>query len=261
MISKLRAAGATEVIQHGASWFEADSYLRENFIDSQDSAMKESKVNVYVPPFDHPLVWEGAASMIDEIAAQLPPREGEGDVGRFPADAIVCSVGGGGLFNGIVAGLERHLKQDSVAVSGHKKDVHVAAVETHGADSLAHSIRQGKLSALTAITSQANSLGALCVAEKTFTNAVSPPSGVTVSNIVGSDAEAARGILRLADELRLQVELACGISLEAVMSGKLKEAITEFNPQSRVVVVVCGGSNISAEMIVDYRNRLQDGWS
>ncbi|KAJ5585191.1 tryptophan synthase beta subunit-like PLP-dependent enzyme [Penicillium hispanicum] len=255
MISKLRAAGATDVIQHGASWFEADSYLREQFIDHQNSTARD--VNVYVPPFDHPLVWEGAGSMVGEIAAQLPPQEGADDADGLP-DAIVCSVGGGGLFNGIVGGLEDYLQQHAAAKS--KKTVHVVAVETQGAHSLAHSVREGKLSSLSAITSQATSLGALRVAEKTFANAMSPPSGVAVSSVVGSDAEAARGILRLADESRLQVEMACGISLEVAVSGKLKEVVPDLNPQSRVVVVVCGGSNITAEMIAEYREQLQNGW-
>lgn len=261
MISKLRDAGAADVIQHGASWFEADSYLRERFIDNPASRAQAANVNVYVPPFDHPLVWEGAGSMISEIAAQLPPRErGDGAAG-FPADAIVCSVGGGGLFNGIVGGLEQCIHRDGDDASrAATKDVHVVAVETRGADSLALSFREGELSSLPAITSQATSLGALRVSERTFTYAVSPPAGIKVSSVVGSDAEAARGIVRLADEVRVQVELACGISLDVAVSGKLKEVVPGLNPQSRVVVVVCGGSNITAEMIAEYRKQLQEGW-
>ncbi|OOQ82203.1 putative L-serine dehydratase [Penicillium brasilianum] len=254
MIAKLRAAGATEVIQHGASWFEADTFLRREFIENQDPGEGDNvSVNVYVPPFDHPLVWEGAGSMVGEIARQLPVREDDG----FPADVIVCSVGGGGLFNGVVDGLEKYLKASS---SSSAKNVRVLAVETRGADSLAHSLRQGKLSSLSAIESQATSLGALCVAEKTLSNAVSPPKGIDVTSVVGSDADAARGVLRLADETRLQVELACGISLEAAVGEKLKELIPDLKPETRVVVIVCGGSNITAEMMAEYRAKLQAGW-
>ncbi|KAJ5364322.1 L-serine dehydratase [Penicillium cataractarum] len=259
MIAKLRDAGATEVIQHGASWFEADTFLRREFIENQHLGVGEGDsvsgtVNVYVPPFDHPLVWEGAGSMVGEIARQLPARE----EGVFPADVIVCSVGGGGLFNGVVDGLEKYIKASSSSSSG--KSVRVLAVETRGADSLAHSLREGKLSSLSAIESQATSLGALCVAEKTLFNAVSPPKGIDVTSVVGSDADAARGVLRLADETRLQVELACGISLEVAVGEKLKEVIPDLKPETRVVVVVCGGSNITAEMMAEYRAKLQDGW-
>lgn len=256
MIAKLRDAGATEVIQHGASWFEADTFLRREFIENQDLREGEGdgvSVNVYVPPFDHPLVWEGAGSMVGEIARQLPARE----EGGFPADVIICSVGGGGLFNGVIDGLEKYIK---ASPSSPAKNVHVLAVETRGADSLAHSLREGKLSSLSAIESQATSLGALCVAGKTLSNAVSPPKGIDVTSVVGSDADAARGVLRLADETRLQVELACGISLEVAVGEKLKELIPDLRPETRVVVVVCGGSNITAEMMAEYRAKLQDGW-
>lgn len=249
MISKLRVAGAEAVVQHGASWFEADTFLRENYTNHQDA--QTDSVNVYVPPFDDPLVWEGAASMITEMAKQLPETNGDG----FPADAIVCSVGGGGLFNGIVSGLHQHLACRSEA-----KPVRVLAVETAGADSLAYSLRSGELSSLKAITSQATSLGALRVAPQAFENARSPPSGVEVSSVVGSDEEAAKGILRLADEMRLQVELACGICVEIAVGGRLKEVIPDLTAQSRVVVVVCGGSNVTAEIIADYRRKIQEGW-
>lgn len=258
MINKLHQAGATEVIQHGASWFEADTHLREQFIIPEHNV---DGANVYVPPFDHPLVWEGASSMIDEIARQLPAREGEGEGGgganAFAADAVICSVGGGGLFNGLVGGLERCLKGSD---SGANKNVRVLAVETRGAHALANSLREGKLSSLDAITSQATSLGALQVSSRTFELASNPPPGVEVTSVVRSDAEAARGVVLLADETRLQVELACGVSVEVAVGKELKKAIPNLNPETRVVVVVCGGSNVSAEIVAGYREQLAAGW-
>lgn len=252
MVSKLRHAGATDVIQYGASWFEADTYLRETFIEPNQTDTN----NVYVPPFDHPLIWEGVGTMVDEMVGQLPT----GKDGPFPADAIVCSVGGGGLFNGVVGGLEGYLRSSSLSSESRKKNVRVVVVETQGADSLAHSLRVGELQSLSAITSQATSLGALCVARQTFKNAVSPPAGVEVTSLVGSDGEAAKGVLRMADEVRLQVELACGISVEVAVAGRLKEIMPDLTAESRVVVIVCGGSNVTAEMIAEYRRRLQEGW-
>jgi L-serine/L-threonine ammonia-lyase len=53
--------------------------------------------SVYMPPFDHADVWKGNSTMIPEIKAQL---------GDIVPDAIVCSVGGGGLINGIILGLQ-----------------------------------------------------------------------------------------------------------------------------------------------------------
>jgi L-serine/L-threonine ammonia-lyase len=261
MISKLRAAGATAVIQHGSSWFEADTYLRLTYIDTSvaEDSDATKKRNIYVPPFDHPDIWKGAATMIPEIATQLPPR----DSGPFPADAIVCSVGGGGLFTGIVDGLGGYLQSHptpDIITGTTLSNVRVLAAETHGTDSLAHSLRKGSLQSLPAITSLATSLGALCVAPRTLQNAQSPPEGVDVVSVVGSDAEAARGVVRLADEARLQVEMACGISVEIAAGERLRDAVPGLTKDSRVVVVVCGGSNVTAEMIAEYRQRLLSGW-
>ncbi|KAJ5678714.1 L-serine dehydratase [Penicillium macrosclerotiorum] len=249
MLSRLRAAGVTAVIQHGATWADADRYLRAQFIDDK-AAAAHGHVAVYVPPFDDPLIWAGAGTMVPEIAAQLG---GSATGGAFPADAVVCSVGGGGLVNGVIAGLSEYAD-----ASG--RVVQVVAAETRGADSLAHALRAGRLASLEGITSEATSLGALCVSETTFEHARAPPEGMKVVSVVGTDAEAARGVLRLADEMRLEVELACGISLEVAVGGQLKKLVPGLGPESRVVVVVCGGSNITAEMITEYRARLEAGW-
>ncbi|KAE8383591.1 tryptophan synthase beta subunit-like PLP-dependent enzyme [Aspergillus bertholletiae] len=265
MISKLRAAGATDVIQHGASWFEADTYLRQTFIEGQTDEKGADTVqtrNIYVPPFDHPDIWKGAGTMVSEIATQLPPRDTSAGH-AFPADAIICSVGGGGLFNGVMEGLGDYMQSHPTPdlVTGTTvKNVRVLAAETEGADSLALSLRNGSLQSLPAITSLATSLGALRVAPQALKNAQSPPAGVDVVSVVGSDAEAAKGIIYLADKLRLQVELACGISVEIAAGPRLRKAIPDLTPDSRVVVIVCGGSNITAEMIAEYRQRLQNGW-
>jgi len=47
-----------------------------------------------VHPFDDPLLWEGHATLIDEVVRA-----------QVPFDAVVVSVGGGGLLAGIVEGL------------------------------------------------------------------------------------------------------------------------------------------------------------
>lgn len=257
MVSKLRDAGASDVIQHGASWFEADAYLRTHFIDNQDGPASKNRRNIYVPPFDHPEIWNGVGTLVPEIAGQLPPKRESDDAPPFPADAIVCSVGGGGLFNGVMNGLEKYLQSTRSGSGG--RHIQVLAVETEGADSLALSLRDGHLQSLPAITSLATSLGALRVAPQTLKYAQSPPAGIEVKSVVGSDAEAAQGVIRVADESRLQVELACGISVEAAVK-KLRE-VMELRPDSRVVVILCGGCHITAEMIADFRQRLQNGWA
>ena len=50
---------------------------------------------VYVPPFDHPLIVDGHATLIAELDKQLREQRAP------PAAAVVCSVGGGGLLAGV----------------------------------------------------------------------------------------------------------------------------------------------------------------
>ena len=80
-ITLIRREGA-EVIVQGASWQEANDYALE-MVTERDA---------YLHPFDDPLVWQGHASIVDEVV-QSPLKP----------DAIVLSVGGGGLLSGVVA--------------------------------------------------------------------------------------------------------------------------------------------------------------
>jgi L-serine/L-threonine ammonia-lyase len=126
-----------EIIVHGSSWQEANALAV--------SMVRES--DAFLHPFDHPFIWQGHATMIDEIAHS----------GMKP-DAIVLSVGGGGLLSGVVEGLHRN----------NWKDIPVIAVETDGADSFAKSVLAGHRIELPAITSLATSLGARQICERAF---------------------------------------------------------------------------------------------
>ena len=189
-----------ELIVHGASFQEANEYAR-SLLTATDA---------FIHPFDDPLLWEGHASMIDEVAA----------AGLRP-DAVVLSVGGGGLLCGVVEGLRRQ----------HWHDVPVFAVETAGAASLAAALAADALVTLPAITSIATSLGARQVAQAAFDAARSHP----VHSVVVSDAEAVAACLRFLDDQRVVVEPACGAAL-AVAADAARLA-----PFSRVLIIVCGG--------------------
>lgn len=223
MIAKLRDEGASEVIQVGASWQEADDHLR-NVLLAND------KHGVYVPPFDHPDVWAGAATMATEIEEQL----------GVPADAVVCCVGGGGLFAGLAQGLDANA-------------THLVTVETEGAASLHASVKAGHLVTLPGITSIATSLGAVRVAPQAFEDA--SKDNVTTTTV--SDAQAVDGCVRFLDHHRMLVEPACGATLALVYSGLLEAAVPRLSPDSKVVLIVCGGSNINAEMLAQYRTQYE----
>lgn len=196
-----------------------------------------NSLGVYVPPFDHESIWEGNAIMVKELQDQLQ--------GERP-DVLICSVGGGGLFNGIMLGL------DKVGWSSH---VTVLTMETEGAESLHKSIQAKKLVTLPAITSLATSLGAATVATKTLENGLRP----NVRSIVLPDAEAAMGCWRLADDERLLVEMACGVNVALCYDGRLEKALgKKVTPETKVVIEICGGSNVTVDMLSGWKKEF--GW-
>lgn len=236
MIAKLKTLGA-DVVQIGAHWSEADQYLREQLLAKDDNG-------VYVPPFDHPDVWAGNASLVDEVEEQM------GSVGGY--DALVCSVGGGGLFSGIMQGLSQHGR----LIGGEGKRVKVLAMETKGAESLNLSVRNGELSRLPAITSIATSLGATQVAAKAYEWAV---SGNVISRVL-SDAEAAMACVNFADDERILVEPACGVSIAPAYNDSLHSLLLPSLPpdefaKRNIVLVVCGGSNVTLQILEEYRQK------
>ncbi len=227
MIAMLRAAGAAAVLQHGATWREADAFLRAKLAAASGPAAN----GVYVPPFDDPDIWAGHATVVDEVVQQLQ--------GEKP-DAVVCSVGGGGLFCGIMEGLDRH----------GWSDVPVLAMETRGAESLNASLRAGELVTLAGITSQAKSLGATRVARQAFEYGRRP----NVRSAVLDDAEAAMGCWRLADDERIMVELACGVNVALCFDGRLGKVLgVPLQHDSKVVIILCGGSNVTIDMLAGWR--------
>ena len=221
MIDLIRLAGASEVVQEGASWFEADTHLRETILPQHPEG-------IYVPPFDDQLVWDGAATIIDEVREQCP---------ALP-EAVVCSVGGGGLFSGIMQGVG-----DST--------IRVIASETSGAESLNASVKAGELVTLPGITSIATSLGAIRVTPKAYEYA----QDERVSSVVVSDAQAVKACIQFANEERMLVEPACGAALAVAYEGLLTKLIPDFSEKSCVVLVVCGGSNVSLQHLEEWKNQ------
>ncbi|KAK1064708.1 catabolic L-serine/threonine dehydratase [Friedmanniomyces endolithicus] len=242
MVERLWAAGAHGVLRRGGTWREADGYLREVVMleargKKGGESEREEEEGVYVPPFDHEDVWAGNATLVEEVAAQMG---GEG-----APDVVVCSVGGGGLFNGIMQGIEGR--------AGWEKTT-VLALETRGADSLAQSLEQGELITLPGITSLATSLGATRVSERTFELASKGLVSGRVRSAVLTDAEAAMGCWRFADDERTLVELACGVNVALCYGGRLEKALGRpVGSEEKVVIVVCGGQNVTTKMVEGWR--------
>jgi L-serine/L-threonine ammonia-lyase len=213
MREKIAALGA-EVIVEGDVWDQADQLAR---------AIAARGTAAYVSPFDHPALWDGHASLIDEIAQQGPAP-----------DAVVVAVGGGGLMCGVAEGLERNGLKDTVIV----------AVETEGAAALARSVEAGEPITLPAIETIASSLGARRVADAAFAWTQRRP----VTPVVVSDADAVRACARFADDHLALVEPACGAALSLAYDNHPALA-----PFGRVAVICCGGVVTSLEKLAAWQ--------
>lgn len=205
----LIAEEAAEVVVHGETWQEANAHAQ---------ALRDAHT-AFVHPFDDPLLWAGHASMIDEVAED----------GLRP-DAVVLSVGGGGLFCGVVEGLRRQ----------GWNDVPVIAVETEGAASFHRALQAGHPVELERIDTVATTLGAKRVCERSVALAQEHP----VRSLVVSDRAAVAACQRFLDEHRVLVEPACGAALSA-----LDAALPGLPPDARVLAIVCGGAGVTAAQL------------
>ena len=207
----IRRWGA-DVVVFGDSWLEANDHL----------AVLRRPDDAFIHPFDDPLLWAGHATMILEAASQGPRP-----------DAVVLSVGGGGLLCGVLQGMHE--------VGWH--DVPVVAVETLGADSLAAAVAAGQPVTLPAITSIATSLGARRVSDRAW--AWTREHEVHATTV--TDAQAVQGCLAIADEHRWIVEPACGAAVAAV----LQRGVAPLRSATSVLVIVCGGVTTTYEDLQD----------
>ncbi len=192
------------VIVRGAAWDQAHRY-------AQTLASASTPL---IHPFDDPLLWAGHASLIDEVAqAGLRP------------DLMVCSVGGGGLLQGMLTGLDRQGWQDTA----------VLAVETEGAASFQAALQAGHPVTLSSTATIANSLAAARVCDAVVQAARSH----NVRSVLVSDAQALSACQRFANDHRMLVEPACGAALAA-----LYETVPAAADAQSVLVVVCGGVGV-----------------
>ena len=210
---ELLALEGAEVIVHGKVWDDANQRAKE---------LCQGAETEYVPAFDHPVLWEGHSTMIDEILEDCPQ-----------VDTLVTSVGGGGLLAGLLTGLIRH----------GRLDCRIIACETLGAASFSAAIQAGHPVRLSRIDTVATSLGAAQVAAWPVQHILDFPH----SCVVLGDDEAIMGVVRYASDLRQLVEPACGVSLAIAYLDH--PAIADAHD---VVIVVCGGVSISAQLVAGW---------
>lgn len=198
----------------GSVWDEAHAAATEYAAAHAGAAL--------VHPFDEPAIWQGHASLIHEAAEQMPKPE-----------AVILSVGGGGLLCGVLEGMHKVGWQD----------VPVWAVETEGAASYHAALKAGGPVTLERIESIARTLGARRVCDQAYAWSLKHE----IHSLLVSDDEALAACNRFAREQRMLVEPACGAALSLIYHHQhvLPETLR------RVLVIVCGGIAVYPEIQPD----------
>jgi threonine dehydratase len=184
-----------------------------NPVDLKEKALETSKQEgkILIPPFDDEAVIKGQATIGVELLQAVPDLE-----------AIVISIGGGGLISGIAEYLKA--KNPKIDVYG---------VETIGAESMTVSLNAGKLTPLDNLTSIADSLGAKLVCERTL-----EATKRLVSEVVTvTDREAIDSLEKLINYEKVFCEPAASCTLSAV-EGPLREKIKG----RKTALLLCGGN-------------------
>ncbi|UWR11343.1 pyridoxal-phosphate dependent enzyme [Sulfitobacter mediterraneus] len=182
------------------------------FAEAERLSTEEGRT--FIHPFEGVNTALGTAGVGYEFISDMPDL-----------DAVVVSVGGGGLISGIAA-----------AVKLHKPGCMVFGVEPTGADSMSRSLAAGQPVTLDKVETIADSLGppmalplghALCAAY--------------VDDMVRvTDDQICAGMVALQQEAKLAVEPAAGAAMAGLL-GPLRKSLQG----KRVGVVVCG-ANIDA---------------
>lgn len=166
-----------------------------------------------VHPFDDPLVMAGQGTVGLEIVEDLPE-----------VTDVIASIGGGGFIGGV-----------ATAVKALKPTARMWGVETEGADAMTQALAAGRVVHLSAITSIARTLGAPSVSDRTLQLAQKHLESVTLV----PDSEAVTALKFLLERAKVLTEPAASCTMAA--AERLRD---RFTPNSRVVLVLCGG-NIS----------------
>lgn len=185
-------------------------------IQAEEIARKEGLA--IVPPFDHPDIVAGQATVALEIVEQLPEVQ-----------TVVVPVGGGGLISGIVAGLAA--AQSRAAVWG---------VEPAGAPKLHRSLAAGTPVRLDRTASIADGLITLSVGDIPFAELM-------------RERERVRGVVLVEDDsIRTAVQFlwrTCRLAIEPSGAATTAALLAGAVPRSRTTVLVVSGGNVDRALL------------
>lgn len=237
MVNKIRAEGANVIVK-GAVIKQADEYLKECILPGVDANLIKP---IYVHPYDNPDIWDGHSSIVDEMLETLIS---DGIDITKQVKGIVCSIGGGGLYNGIVQGLERYNLAKQIPILG---------VETHGTHAFNQSLKAGYRIELDKITSIATSLGTPSISEKTLEYAIK----YDTRSVVLSDFEVVKTCLEFTETYNIVTEPACGAALHMGYNIDLLEHTlgTSLGEDDIILIIACGGSSNGVDDLKAFYNR------
>ena len=200
-VGELERLGAT-IRYHGTDCEETESHARR---------MAEDQGQVYISPYNDPLVVGGQGTIGLEILDQLPE-----------VDCIMASVGGGGLISGIAG-----------AVKALHQEVRVVGCLPANSPAMAASVAAGRIVAVDGReTLSDGTAGGIEAGAITFAACQS----LVDDWVLVSETEIRMAMVRVFDRHRLVIEGAAGVAV----AGFLKMA-SRLRGQ-RVVLVVCGGN-------------------
>jgi threonine dehydratase len=171
-----------------------------------------------VPPFDHPDIVAGQATVALEIVEQLPEVE-----------TVVVPVGGGGLISGVVTGL---------AAAGSRAVVW--GVEPAGAPKLHRSLAAGKVVHLERTGSIADGLITLNVGAVPFAE-------------LTREKDRLRGVVLVEDDsIRAAVQFlwrTCRLAVEPSGAATTAALLAGLVPRARTTVLVVSGGNVDRSLL------------
>ena len=222
----LRNLGA-EVMVRGKTLEDAQAVLQ----------VLQSPGDGVIHPSDSPAMLEGYASIIREAKMQMPCP-----------DAVVVSVGGGGLMSGVLHGMHR------VGWNG----VPLIACEVFGAHRLALAMAAEHPVLMSKLTSAVSSSGARSISPDAF----AWTSRHNVLSEVVTDLEAIRAVKCFADRYNRVMDPSCG----AVLAAVVRRRPAELDAARELLVVIGGGIGMSYQDLISMEQALSsrtphDLWS
>lgn len=181
-------------------------------------AFAEATGALFIPPYDHPDIIAGQASVGFEILEQVP------DV-----DTVLVPIGGGGLIAGVSAAIKLEAKRLG-------RNVRIVGVQAANAAPFVPSLAAGHVVSVPPVSTIADGIAVYTPGNLTFEMVQEYVDEI----VTVSEDELARALVMLLERAKMVVEPAGAASVAAILSG----ALTEVVPNPGTTVAILSGGNI-----------------